>query len=279
AGIIVPARSQKVLPLSGLAPSAAASVVRVQTSGGEVVASLQQSYEQGIQPRGAEIAGGTGSPARQQILPGVTIASMAAIQAAQSAEGVGVDFPVVRLLVPGDTDAQVTIGAVGEAGTAAGESYATTVKAGTVAEVPLDHLKDGNYTVTVNSSVPIVASARTSVIGAKTRDFTWFASARPLQKGLLAAVPSGGSATMHFANPGEKDQAITVVGVTGGGKQSKLTVPAEGGVTLKVAAGSYRVTGAGALYGSVSFSAEGRASSFTLAPPGALAAPITVYPN
>ncbi|MFP3415795.1 DUF5719 family protein, partial [Bacillus sp. SIMBA_074] len=108
------------------------------TSGGEVVASLQQSFEQGIQPRGAEIVGATGAPGRQQIIPGVTLASMSAIEGAQSAEGVGVDFPVVRLLVPGDKDAQVTVGAVGETGTAAGNSYATTVKAGTVAEIPLD---------------------------------------------------------------------------------------------------------------------------------------------
>ncbi|WP_285113869.1 DUF5719 family protein [Leifsonia sp. fls2-241-R2A-40a] len=279
AGIVVPAGSQKVVPLSGLAPSASAPVVRVQTTGGEVVASLQQSYEQGIQPRGAEIAGATGTPSRQQIIPGVTIASMAAIQGAQSAEGVGVDFPVVRLLVPGDKDAQVTIGAVGEAGTAAGDSYATTVKAGTVAEVPLDHLKDGNYTVTVNSSVPLVAAARTSVIGPKTRDFTWFSSSPALQKSLLAVIPSGAVAMLHLANPGDKDQTITVGGLDGGGKPSKLVVPAEGGAAVKIAPDSYRIAGADGLFGSVSFSGAGSASSFALTPPGPLAAPITVYPN
>ncbi|WP_431246843.1 DUF5719 family protein [Leifsonia xyli] len=227
-GVVVPAGSQKVVPLAGLAPSASAPVVRVQTTGGEVTASLQQSYEQGIQPRGAEIAGATGAPARQQVIPGVTLASFAAIQSAQSAEGVGVDFPVVRLLAPGDRDAQVTIGAVGETGTAAGDSYATTVKAGTVAEVPLDHLKDGSYTVTVNANVPVVASVRTSVIGSKARDFTWFSSAQPLQKELLASVPSGGSATLHFANAGEADRTVTVIGLGGGGKPTKLTIPAEG---------------------------------------------------
>jgi len=278
-GIVVPAGSQKVVPLAGLATSASAPVVRVRASGGEVVASMQQSYEQGIQPRGAEIAGATGAPSRQQIIPGVTIASMAAISASQSAEGVGVDFPVVRLLVPGDKDAQVTIGAVGEAGTAAGNSYATTLKAGTVAEVPLDQLKDGSYTVTVNSSVPVVAAVRTSVIGTKLRDFTWFASSQPLQKELLASVPSGGEATLHLANAGESDRTVTVTGMTGGGKPTKLTVPAEGGALVKVAPGGYRVSGADGLHGSISFAGDGRASSFALAPPGALAAPITVYPN
>lgn len=279
AGIVVPAGSQKVVPLSGLAPSASAPVVRVQTSGGQVVASLQQSYEQGIQPRGAEIAGATGAAGRQQIIPGVTIASMAAIAGAQSSEGVGVDFPVVRLLAPGDKDAQVTIGAVGETGTAAGDSYATTIKAGTVAEVPLNRLKDGNYTVTINSSVPVVAAARTTVIGAKTRDFSWFASSPVLQKSLLAVVPTGATATLHFSNAEDADRTISIEGLSGGGKPTKLVVPAEGGANLRVGANGYRVTGADGLRGSISFSGDGRASSFALTPPGPLAAPIEVYPN
>lgn len=278
AGILVPAGSQKVVPLAGLAPSASAPVVRVQTSGGEVVASMQQSFEQGIQPRGAELAGATGAPGRQQIIPGVTIGSMAAIQGAQSAEAVGVDYPVVRLLVPGDKDAQVTIGAVGETGTAAGDSYATTVKAGTVAEVPLQHLKDGSYTVTVNSSVPVVVAARTSVIGAKLRDFAWFASAQALQKELLAVMPTGAAGTLHLANPGDADRAVTIERLSGGTPVT-LTVPAEGGAHVNLPAATYRVTGADGLHGGVSFSADGQTSAFVLTPPGPLAAPIEVYPN
>lgn len=278
AGIVVPAGAQKVVPLAGLAPSAAATVVHVTTTGGEVVASLQQSYEQGIQPRGAELAGATGAPNRQQILPGVTIASMAAVAGAQSAEGVGVDFPVVRLLVPGDRDAEVTVGAVGETGTAAGDSYATTVKAGTVAEVPLDHLEDGSYTVTVNSSVPIVASARTSVIGAKTRDFTWFSSAQPLLGKTLAAIPSGYTSVLHVANPGSSDRTVTLESLAGGAPL-KLTVPAEGGAATGLRPGSWRIAGAEGLTASVSFATDGRSTSYALTPPGPLAAPLTVYPE
>ena len=181
--------------------------------------------------------------------------------------------------MPGDTEAQVTVGAVGEAGTAAGNSYAVTVKPGTVAEVPLTDLKDGSYTVTVNSSVPLVAGVRTAAIGTKSRDFSWFSAARPLQKELLAAVPAGGEATLHFANGGEADKTVTVSGLTGGGKPTALKVTAEGGALLKVAPGAYRVTGADGLEGSISFAGDGRSSSFALSPPGPLAAPITVYPN
>lgn len=274
-GIVVPAGAQKVVPLAGLAPSATAPVVHVQTTGGQVVASLQQSYEQGIEPRGVELTGATGSPSRVQTISGMTIATLAKVQAGQSGEAAGVDFPAVRILVPGDKDAQVTIGAVGENGTAAGNSYAQTIKAGNVAEVPLDNLKDGSYTVTVRSSVPVVAAARTSVIGSKTRDFAWFVSSQAMGDSFLAAVPTGPAPLLHFANPGEKDEKVTIIG--GDGKPLTITVPAEGAANRAVKAGEYTVDGAKDMYVSVSFAANGATSSFALNPPGPLASPITVY--
>jgi hypothetical protein len=276
-GILVPAGAQKVVPLAGLAPSATAPVVHVTTTGGQVVASLQQSFEQGIQPRGAELAGATGAPDRVQTISGVTIASLAAVTAAQSAESVGVDFPAVRILVPGDHDAKITIGAVGEAGTNAGNSYAQTVKAGNVAEIPLDNLKDGSFTVTIRSDVPVVAAVRTSVIGTKTRDFSWFVSSPPIGGSQLVAVPPGPKPVLHFANAGDADKKVMVQPSTG--KATPLTVPAEGGANLAVPSGRYTLTGADGLTVSVSVGGDGQASSFAVLPAGPLAAPIEVYPH
>jgi hypothetical protein len=276
-GITVPAGGQKVVPLAGLAPGAAAPVVHVQTTGGEVVATLQQSFEQGIQPQGVELTGATGSPSRQQIIPGMTIASLAAVTAAESAESVGVEFPAVRIFVPGTDDADVTIGVVGEEGTAAGTSYAQTVKAGNVAEIPLQNLKDGNYTVTINSSVPVVAAARTTSIAGAQRDFAWFVSSAPIGDQLLVAVPSGPGARLHLANAEEKDQTVTVTSADG--KATKLVVPAEGAANVALGATQYTLKGADGLRGSVSFASAGATSTFALAPPGPLAAPIEVYPR
>ncbi|UAJ80580.1 hypothetical protein IT072_06030 [Leifsonia sp. ZF2019] len=274
-GIVVPAGGQKVVPLAGLAPAAAAPVVHVQTTGGEVVATMQQSFEQGIQPQGAELTGGTGAPSRQQVIPGMTIAGLAKVTAAQSGESVGVEFPAVRIFVPGDKDAEVTIGAVGEEATAAGTSYAQTVKSGNVAEIPLENLKDGSYTVTVNSSVPVVAAARTTSIGTKTRDFAWFVSSEPLRDTFLAAIPSGAGGTLHLTNASEKDQKVTVT--PDGGKPTDLVVPAEGAANIGLSANRYTVTNADGLRGGVTFAGDGLTSAFALAPPGPLAAPIDVY--
>lgn len=276
-GIVVPAGAQRVVPLAGLAPSARATVVHVTTTSGEVTATMQQSFVQGIQPRGVELAGPTAPPARTQIVSGMTIATLAAVTAGQSAEGVNVEFPVVRILVPGDQDAEVTIGAVGEAGTQAGNSYAQSIKAGSVAEVPLDHLKDGSYTVTVHSSVPVVAAVRTSVIGAKTRDFAWFSSSPALGQKQLLVIPEGPGTVLHAANPGEEDAQITVTPVSGA--PVALKVPAEGGANRALKPGRYVLTGTEGLTLSVSLSADGAASTYPLSPPGPLAAPIEVYPR
>ncbi|GAA1446597.1 DUF5719 family protein [Leifsonia poae] len=275
AGIVIPPGSQTVVPLAGLAPSVTAPVVHVKTSGGQVLASLQQSYEQGIEPRGAELSGATGAPSQTQVISGVTIRNLAKVTAAQTGEGYGVDLPAVRVFVPGDQPAEVAVGAVGESGTAAGNSVSVTVKPGVVAEIPLQNLKDGNYTVTVHSSEPVVAAARTSVMGAKTRDFSWFVSSQPMSDRFLVVVPSAPAPIIHLANAGTTDRAVTLTAESG--KKLKFTVPGEGAVNRPIPAGTYTADGADDLVTSISFSKDGSASSFALNPPGPLAAPLDVY--
>ena len=277
AGIVVAPGAQKVVPLAGLAPSAAAPVVHVQSTGGQVFASLQQSFEQGIDPRGVELTGATATPSHVQVISGMTIASLAALTAAQSSEGYGVDLPAVRLFVPGTQAARVTVGAVGETGTAAGNSYATTVKPGVAVELPLDGLKDGSYTVTVRSNVPIVAAARTSVVAGSVRDFAWFVSSPAMAKKFLAAIPTGPGPVIHFANPGDKDKKVTLI--TASGAATAVTVPAGGAANSPVARGMLTVSGADGLYASVSLSGAGETTSFALSPSGPLASPLEVYPR
>lgn len=274
-GIVIPPGAQKVVPLAGLAPGVSAPVVHVKTSGGQVVASLQQSYEVGIDPRGVELSAPTGSPSQTQVISGVTISTLAKVTAAQVGEGYGVDLPAVRVFVPGDQAAEVAVGAVGETGTPAGNSYSVTVKPGVVAEIPLQGLKDGNYTVTVHSTQPIVAAARTSVLGAKNRDFAWFVSSQQMPDRFLVAVPTAPTPLIHFANQGSVDRTVTITGQNG--TKATLAVPAEGSVNRAVGPGLNTIEGARGLVTSVSFSADGAASTFALNPPGPLAAPLDVY--
>src|SRR5690606_16732071 len=112
------------------------------------------------------------------VIPGFVVDSHAAIEDI----GVGGDFhdlaSIVRLLAPGDADASVTMTVRPTPGTAPAviedgeELVAETIvvpidlRAGVVADVPFDHLLDGSYTITIDSTVPIVAAARSATVSA-----------------------------------------------------------------------------------------------------------------
>ena len=278
-GIVVAPGTQRVVPLAGLAPSVAAPVVHVVSRGGRVVASLQQSDIVGIDPHGVELAGPTAAPAAHQVIPGMVIRSLAAIQSAQGGEGYGSDLPAVRVFVPGTQAATVRVGALGEKGTAMGNSYSATVKPGIVTEIPLDHLSDGTYTVTIDSTQPLVAAARTSTVSGKAFDFGWFVAAEQVDDSFLAAVPQGPGAFLHFANSGEDGPDVKVNVVVKGVKKT-LVVPSGGSAGIALpASGMYSVTGAKGLYASTSLTGKGLVSSFPVNPPGPLASPIEVYPK
>ncbi len=278
-GIVVAAGTQRIIPLAGLAPNVAAPVVHVVAVGGRILASMEQSDIVGIDPRGVELAGATRPPAQHQVIAGMAVRSINALVAAQSGEAYGSDLPAVRVLVPGTEEATIRVGAVGETGTSAGNSYSATVKPGVVTEIPLDHLIDGNYTVSIDSTKPIVAAARTSTVNGKAHDFGWFVASDPVADTFLAAIPAGPGATLHFASSGEESPASTVK-IVHGGTTSTLKVPGGGAAGLSLpSAGMYTITGAAGLYVSTSFAAAGSLSSFAINPPGPLASPIVVYPK
>ncbi|MDQ1583149.1 MAG: hypothetical protein QOF36_1203 [Microbacteriaceae bacterium] len=277
-GIVVPAGTQHVVPLAGLAPSVTAPVVHVQAIGGRVLASMQQSFVTGLEPGGAELEGPTTTPSTHQVIAGVTVRSLATLQASQSGEGYGPDLPAARIFVPGNKAATVRIGVVGETGTIAGNSISATVQPGVVTEVPLDHLADGDFTVMIDATQPVVAAARTSIVGTAAKDFAWFVASPPLNGSFLAAVAAGPGATLHLANDSEKDVTATVTNPSG--VASKVTVPAQGGVGVAApAAGIYRVESGNPVTASVSYVGDGLMTSFAINPPGPLATSVTVYPK
>lgn len=277
-GITVAAQSQKVIPLAGLAPSVAAPVVHVRTHGGQVLATMQQSIVNGIDPAGVELIGTTGAPALRQQISGVMVRTLAALKASQSTDGYGRDLPAVRVLVPGTAAAHVNVGVVGEAGTATGDTYTATVKPGVATEIPLKDLTDGDYTATVTSDQPVVAAVHTSTESKTGEDFAWFTSSAPLPSQFLVGIPSGPGGTLHLFNSTTTGARVTVTSPSGG----RQTVSIPGGAAVGVhanGAGVYSVAGAPGLVASVGYSGDGELSSFAIQPPPPTASPLTVYPR
>jgi len=277
-GIVVAPGTQRVVPLAGLAPAVTAPVIHVQTTGGQILASIQQSYVNGLDPEGVELVGPTNEPATHQVIAGMTIRTLTALEAGPTSERYAEDLPALRVLVPGTKPATVRVGATGETGTEAGNSASTTVQPGVVTEIPLDGLADGDFTVTVDSNQPVVVASRTTTTSSVGTDFAWFVASQRLSGPALVAVAGGPEPTLHLANEGPSNATISLTSEAGVTK--KVLVPSQGGAGIPIpAAGMYALDGPADIVASVSYTGNGAMSSFAINPPGPLAAPIVVYPK
>lgn len=272
-GILVQPGSQRVVSLAGLAPNVNSPVVRVQSRGGEVAASLEESVVQGIETTGVELIGATNAPAGEQIIPGIVVPRPTVSGDTTGESPVAeVEAPTVRLLAPGDKAATVQVGLINEDGASTGTSLQVQLQPGLSTKVPLGNLAPGRYTMRLTADQPIVAAARTTTVS----DFAWFTASTAQQGDFLAAVANGPAPELHLFNSGEADAKPVVI--PAGHAPTPLTVPAGRAAVVPVPPGSLvTVTGGANLVGSVSYAQDGLLSAFAVTPPGALASPITVY--
>ncbi|MFC6354822.1 DUF5719 family protein [Luethyella okanaganae] len=274
-GILVQPGSQRVVPLAGLAPNLKSPVVRVSTRGGQVVASLEQSIVRGLEPGGVELVGITAPPSVEQVVSGFIVVARAADPALSNDTGYSDDQPGLRLLAPGGEPATATVSVAGEGG-AVGTSLEVSLAPGIVTEVPLSSLATGTYTVRVTADQPVVAAARSSVVGAGGKDFGWFVSSGALIGDAFLGVASGPSPVMHLSNPTSMDQRLILTPEDG--QPVEVVVAAGKSVSQPVRPVTrYTLAGAAGVVVSVGYQGDGQLSSFAVLPAGPLAAPITVY--
>jgi hypothetical protein len=277
AAIIVAPLSQKVVSLAGFAPNVSSPVVHVESTGGAVLASMQQGIIRGLETGGVELVGASQAPSPSAVMTGVTISGTSAIAERLPTDGNGDMQAALRVYVPGSLDASLTVTATAEQAGAESVSFTITAAAGRVSESPLRDLPDGTYTLTVAASVPVVAAARTSVIEAGALDFAWYQSAPAQSNDFLAPIAVGPTPRLHLNNPGASPVTVVLTPTTG----AKLTVqvPARGSVGVVVAGGTtYAAAATGALVASVSYSGGGQLSAYSLSVPNPLEAPIVIYP-
>ncbi len=156
--LLVKAKSQRILSLASFAPGVADPVVHVMTTGGQVLATLQQTVTRVVTPSGVDLIQAGAAPATTQIIPGVALTGMAG----QDSEGGAVTSdlaPAIRVLLPGARDAEVTATVI------SATTKPTVIKAkftaGQVLQLPFLGVTDGIYTVVVTADVPLVAGVRT----------------------------------------------------------------------------------------------------------------------
>ena len=277
-GIVVPPGSQRIFSLAGFIPGVASPVVRVQSTGGQVVANLQQSTVRTLAPGGVDIVGGANEPSLVNVIPGLVIANQAALAAQEAQPGYSDLRTVIRLLVPGKKEANVEISVVPEGGTDEGTTVSVSLQPGQVTDVPLDSFAEGNYSVMIASTQPLVAGARLSTVGSTGQtDFAWLAAATPIDKQALVTVAPGPSPVLHLENPTSKPTTATIR--SKGGAATTVTVPAGRSVSQPVSASAtYSIDGFDTLALSVTYLGDGELSAFSVSPSTPAASPITIYP-
>lgn len=269
-GIIVAAGSQRIVSLAGVAPNVQVPVVHVTSIGAPVAAALQQSAVRSITPEGVDIVGPSASPSDEQVVPGFIVPSSRPVA---RADGYDYRVPGVRILAPGSFDGQVTVVARSSDGSSS-EPRSVSAPAGTVADVPLDDLAPGVYTLVITSDQPVVVAGHSASTRGDLDDFAWFASATPLADTATVAIAPGGAATLSIMNPGADDRTVTI---SSSGAEDRLIVPAGGTVLRPVSErGVYDIAGVDGLYSAVTMLGADGIASYPIAPPSAASDPVVV---
>lgn len=160
-GIVVEPATQRVISLASLAPGVAAPVVHVVSTGGQVVATLQQSVVRTLLPDGVETVSASATPNVSLVIPGVRLTGTSTGHHSEGGEVTTDSEPAIRVGVPGTEDSQVTVTLVGAVSSATPVAVKAKVPAGHVLELPFPALDDGLYTLVVKGTKPVVAAART----------------------------------------------------------------------------------------------------------------------
>ncbi|RFA22657.1 DUF5719 family protein [Subtercola boreus] len=276
-GIIVPANSQKVLTLAGLAPDAVSPVIHVTATGGRVLATLQQSVIRSLDPGGVDVAGPTEGPALTHTIPGVQIVSTSAI-AERATDAASSDLPAaLRVYVPGAAGATLSVTLKSETLGVPDVTASYSALAGVVTDFPFPSLPDDDYSITVASDQPVVVGARSSVVSGGT-DFAWYQASPAIGGTFLFTTPIGPSPRLMLANSQGSDAAVTLTPAAG--EPITATVAGNSAAGIPISATMvYTVTTSQPLSAAVGFLGDGLISAYSISPPSPLAAPVTVYPG
>ncbi|MBA8816639.1 hypothetical protein FHX48_001712 [Microbacterium halimionae] len=265
--VVIPAGSQRVLPLAGLALNEATPVIRVTASGAPVVASLQSSVTRTLVPGGVDQVGAIPLATATQVIPGVTIA-----KAARS----GTVTTVLRVLSAG-VDATASVTVEDEDGVVLTQEV--PLAADMPVEVDLSEVDPGDYTVFVSADAAVVGAVwHTTGLG-EGSDIAWFSSAPEVSLPSTFSVASGPSPTLTLANTSEADTTVTLEAIGSRGKDLEIDVPAGGTVTTPVVSRAvYAMNPEAAVHASITYSADGQLSGYPVWPADAAASTVTVFP-
>lgn len=234
---LVPPGTERAVLLEGLAAEQHAIAVHLRSTGGSIAAYLQDGALRGYQASGIDLVVPGSAPDTLQSIAGVALAAPRVPEVPN----------VVRLLAPGVADARASLTFLGPDGAIDLPGVnPVELAAGVVTDVTLDDLPDGAYTVIVDSTAPVVASAMVVRAGADPAgpiDRAWASASAASAGGLIALPPGpdtaiviGSTASPASAAVGPATGVLRLVGSHGGTLRTlPVSVPIGSTMVLRAA--------------------------------------------
>ncbi|CAB4950460.1 unannotated protein [freshwater metagenome] len=258
--ITLKANSYSEFGLDALAPGSKELVIRALTRSGRVTSYMLDERGRGLKALGGDIINFAPRAERNIYIPAV----------AHTVRKVGsksVELShTLRLLVPGELDAHVTVNVLSTDGSFIPAGFENKlVKAGSVVSLELNpNLPTSKFGLHISSDEPLVASVYSPTFAEKKSDFIWSTSAPELSKITLAT--SGLSPQLIFIGGAIK---LDIELKFDKGKRKIVNVRGEEIATIKIPAGVRSITFvkvAKGIYGAGLISSKSGYGYFPLAP-------------
>lgn len=266
-GISVTARSTNIISLASFAPTVSSLAVQVKSQGAKIAGWIQQKLVRGTSAQGVDFVTPVSTPSTSIIIPALTV------RGAKQIDGLlerGDDFmdsaASIRVFAP--EGANLTIQVISSDKEVFGAVFTDTIESGTVADFPLSDLRDGSYSVFIESDKPVFAaarSARANSSGSLAADFAWLAAAELITTQRVISVGDAGEATLTVANSSDEPATFTLKNL---GTGSVASYQLGGVETLSVRiSGNYAIESEAGVYAAATLLLEGGISSLQVLDP------------
>jgi Family of unknown function (DUF5719) len=178
-GLIVAGSAHTVVLLDAIAGSERSPAVHVTAQGGKVAAVLNDTWLDGVVPRGGDDVATVAVPAPEQVIAGVAVEGRA----------------ILRVGVPGDSEAVVESRVLTPSGPRALPSGGVSrVAARSTRDIDLGALGPGAYALQVRADVPVVAAAMVDRRRApgEPSDLAWSVATAPIRTLAGMVLPASG---------------------------------------------------------------------------------------
>nr|WP_241748135.1 DUF5719 family protein [Microbacterium aquimaris] len=269
--ILVPAGTQRVIPMASIALGEGSPTVRVTAAEAPVQASLQTSITRTLIPTGLDQVGPAAAPSPEQVIPAFTVVRE------PGDAGASDTTTLLRMLAPAeDTEATVEISRVGGGVV---DTRSVPLTAAVPLELDLDGLDTGSYTARITAATPVTAALWETTGYGEGDDFAWYPSVEIVGVSSLFTVARGPSPVLTVTNDAEEEIVAQVVLGAGEGETINLTVRPGGSARYALRSGAvYQlVPGGDRVRASVTYSDSDRLAGYAVSPADAAAAAVEVF--